>query len=125
MRQLLILALLGLAACGTPQERCIQAATKDLRVVEGLIATTRGNLQRGYAIETRSVLTNEDQVCGQTAEGKDIICEVAVSKDKRVPVAIDLAAEQRKLDSLVARRDELLLQRDRSVSQCVATYPEA
>lgn len=125
MRYLLLAGALFLVACGTPQERCIARAGKDLRVVEGLIETARGNLLRGYAIETRTEMVNTVQVCGQTTEGEDILCEIAVAKERQVPVAIDLEEEQRKLDTLRARRDELILSRDRTIAQCRAQFPES
>ena len=124
MRLVLVSGLVLLAACSTPQERCISGVSKELRVVDQLISTTRGNLARGFAIEEKSVLVNTDQVCGQTAEGDDIICEIAVAEDKRVPVAIDLDAEQSKLNSLVARRAELASLRSKRIEQCIATHPE-
>ena len=48
---LMILPFLALAACATPREQCIGQATRDLRVLNSLIAETQGNLARGYAIE--------------------------------------------------------------------------
>ena len=36
MRRLLLPALLILTACGTPQEQCISAATRDMRVVDAI-----------------------------------------------------------------------------------------
>lgn len=117
-------AMLSLAACATPQEQCISAAGKDLRTVEALIATARGNLSRGFAVETRDRLVNVEQVCGVDAEGKDIMCDMAVSEEERVAVAIDFEAEERKLNSLLARRDELLASRNRAIQACLAQYPE-
>jgi hypothetical protein len=47
------LALLPLvAACAAPREACIASANKDLRVINKLVTETRGNLVRGFAIET-------------------------------------------------------------------------
>lgn len=125
MRRLVVLGFLGLAACASPQELCIQKAGANLRVVENLIRETRGNLARGFAIETRQVLMTEEQVVGQDADGEDIVIDSVVAEDERVPVAIDLVAEQSKLDSLVARRAELVSQQNAAVQQCVALYPDA
>ena len=127
MRHVLMLGLVGLAglaACATPQQSCISAANRQPKIVDGLIATTRANLGRGYAVETRQVLVNSHQVCGKTPEGKDILCEMAVTEDKRVPVAIDLDEETRKLNSLLARRAEMENQRHGRIAQCIAQYPE-
>ena len=52
-----ILALpLTLAACGTPQERCIAKNTSEYRSVARLLAEDEGNLARGYAWEERQVV---------------------------------------------------------------------
>ena len=126
MRPIFLLPLLlGLAACATPREMCISNASKDLKVVDQLVRTTQGNLARGYAIETQQVLVNTEQVCGQDpVTKKDIMCTVAVSDEQQVPVAIDLVAEEAKLNSLLARRAELIAQRDKVIQQCIAMYPE-
>ena len=60
MKRLTFLALAALAACGTPQEQCINRNTRDLRTVDRLIAEAEGNLQRGYAYETITVYEPED-----------------------------------------------------------------
>ncbi len=125
MRPVFILALLGLAACATPQQACIANAGKEIKVIDGLIATTRANLARGYAVDTKQVLVNTEQVCGVTPEGDEIYCDVAVAEKKRVPVAIDLDAEKRKLESLLQRRAEMDRLYQAQVNQCIAQYPES
>lgn len=42
--------LLLLAACGTPQERCLRAATADLRALQAERAERQRNLERGFAL---------------------------------------------------------------------------
>ena len=125
MRPVLILGLLGLAACATPQEACISRAGEELKVIDKLIATTRGNLARGYAIETQQILVNTEQVCGKDTNGDDILCQVAVSDEKKVPVAIDLKAEAQKLESMLARRQDMQNTYQAQVRQCVSQYPDA
>ena len=124
IRPAILSGLLALAACATPQEQCIANASKNLRVVEGLIQTTRGNLARGFALEKRQVLVNQEQVIGVDEDGDDIVIDTAVAEDTLVPVAIDLAGEQAKLDSLLARQGELVRQRNAAVQQCIALHPE-
>ena len=63
MRRAQLLLPLILTACGTPQERCITQQTRDLRGVDGLIADTQRNLDRGYAVEDYTVTTVEWQPC--------------------------------------------------------------
>lgn len=124
MRPLLVLPFLALAACATPQEQCVANANRNLRTIEALIRETQGNLARGYAIETRNVLTNERQVCGHNSKGENIYCDIAVSDQQRVPVAVDLEAEQAKLNSLIARRNQMVQAQPSILADCQARYPE-
>ena len=50
MHRVLPLLLLALAACATPQEACINRATRELRTLDDLIAEQRATLARGYAV---------------------------------------------------------------------------
>ena len=124
MPRIVLFALLALAACATPFEQCVSNATKDIRVLNRLITVTQGNLTRGYAIEERPTLENENQVCGEI-DGEPVYCEVAVAGTKKVPVAIDLVAEAAKLDSLLARRAKMSSYAEKVVAQCGALYPES
>ncbi len=55
--------VLALTACGTPQEQCIRANTKELRQVDALIAETRANLSRGYAYDEQTVTDWDWEPC--------------------------------------------------------------
>lgn len=125
----LVLALVGalaLSAC-SQRDLCLDAASKELRVLSRLIQTTQGNLERGYAIGTREVPEERRRRCTVTQpDGSKItqICTRIVTRTKRFPVAIDLRAEQRKLDSLLVRQ-RLEQRRTASAQQaCLAQYPE-
>lgn len=132
MRHILAPSLcLFLAACGTPQEQCIARETRDLRVVTRLIAETEGNLARGYAFEEYTTYSTEFVRCGFFPDDGDPataprprLCRERVPETERRPVAIDLAAEQRKLDSLLAKRRDLELRAAQVVEACKAAYPE-
>ena len=124
MFRLPILALLVLAACSTPRERCIVGATRDVRVLSGLIATTRGNINRGYAIVTQEFLETEEQVCG-VADGQEVLCDVPVANSRDVPQAIDLNAEQAKLNSLLQKRSELEARSNAVIAECKLLHPES
>lgn len=124
MRRYLALGLLiPLVACGTPQEQCINTATKDLRVVEKLIAETQGNIDRGYAYRTETYFTTFKQSCGEV-EGQTIYCDVPEPQTREVPLAIDLNAERAKLASLIQQRDRLEQQSAAAIQACRVTYPE-
>jgi len=123
MHRLPILALLLLAACATPLERCIASATKELRVLSGLIASTRANINRGYAIVTENYFVTEEQVCG-LVDGEAVYCDIPVAESRDVPVAIDLNAEQAKLDSLLTKRAELKMRADAAIGHCKNQYSD-
>ena len=129
-----LLLLATLAACGTPQDRCISRATRDLRVVDDLIAESQRSLARGYALEERVDYRPEWVECGppvvRTRKNGDRVfyparrCFEQVPHTVREPVAIDLGAERRKLDQLLVKRRQLARQAEAQVAQCRATYPE-
>jgi hypothetical protein len=133
MRAAILPALLILAACGTPQQQCINRETRDLRVVERLIAETQGNLDRGYGFEEVTVYNTEYVDCTPRVivpEGQPVppieprLCLDEVPETVRRPVALDLAEEQRKLASLQQRRQELLGRAEQVIAACKAAYPE-
>ena len=123
MRRYFILALLPLAACATPLERCIASVTKELRVLSGLISVTQANINRGYAVVTENYFVTFEQVCGEV-EGEKVYCDVPVAKSRDVPVAIDLNVEQAKLNSLVAKRAELADRAEAEIENCKIQHPE-
>ncbi len=129
MKRILIPALLILSACGTPQENCISGATRDMRVVDRLIAETEGNLQRGYAIEDVTVSRTIWVRCqprpspGQPSAGPQM-CLDDVDETIQRPQAIDLNAEAAKLASLKAKRAAQAKAAAPSIKACKAQYPE-
>ena len=129
----LILALpLALAACGTPQERCISRNTTEYRTVNSLLAEVEGNLARGYAWDERQVVRSRLAQCQTVTtdrEGKPVITTYGCWRDEleteRFRVPIDPTAEARKRDGLVARRNALSASAERAIEACRAAYPEA
>ena len=124
-----------LAACGTPQQQCINAQTRELRTVERLIGEAEQNLARGYAYETREITRPEWVVCGYTEvpppapgapapQPKPRYCFDEVTESVREEVAIDPLVEQRKLDGLVAKRRDLSARAAPAIAACRAQYPE-
>ena len=126
----------ALVACGTPQEQCIARETRDLRVVDKLIAETEGNLARGYAFEkitiSRTVWVRcEPLVARPPVEGAPVpppaaprLCLDDEEETITRPKAIDLAAEQSKLSGLKAKRKQLDAAANRSIAACQKAYPE-
>lgn len=120
-----LLLVSALSACGTPQEQCINAATRDIRTLDRLIAEEQATLARGYGYETREVVRHEWRRCDDWVPGTPPrMCFEPEWVTVRRPVAIDPAAEQRKLGGLVARRKALAAQAGPAVAACKAQYPE-
>lgn len=130
MNRMIFLPLVLVAACGTPQEQCINSNTRDLRTVDRLITETQGNLDRGYAFETITVYEDYWTSCPvpPVAEGEPPppprMCMDERPVTQQRPKAIDLQAEARKLDSLKAKRRDLARKAEDVIAQCKAQYPE-
>ena len=126
---------LALAACGTPQERCINSVTRDLRVVNRLITETETNLSRGFRLEDVTTYRTVWVDCYPAVivvqpDGSEAIAQAPrmCLDDEAVtiqrPRAIDPAEERRKLDGLKAQRAKLSRQAEPSIAQCRALHPE-
>jgi len=129
MRLALSLASLALvAACVSEQDSCVSNASRDLTIVNQLIAETRANVSRGYALEERTDMTTIEKVCEIVQDGGGILrvpCNEMVPNRSMVPVAIDLVAEQAKLDSLLARQPQMQAQANAAIEQCRLYYPDS
>lgn len=120
---------LSLIACGTPQQQCISAATRDLSTVDGLIGETQANLARGYAYQdvVRTVPKYVDctpPASEDNPDPKPQSCWIDTAETFRQPVAIDLVAEQVKLNQLIDKRAELAIRSQNAVANCQAQYPD-
>lgn len=120
-----------LAACGTPQERCIGRNTGEYRSVSRLLAEVEGNLVRGYAWEERQVVRDRLTQCRtywRDSKGEVVAdyepCWRPQVEVERFRVPIDPAAEQRKRDNLAARKAALGKQAAAAVQACRAAFPE-
>lgn len=126
-RTLILLPLLTLTACATPREQCISDATSQLRVINGLVNETQGNLARGYAIAEQQEVRTLDRTCrGRNEDGSTFRfpCDETETITTTKPVAIDLNAEQAKLNSLLERQRLVKASSDQAVGQCIAVHPE-
>ncbi|MCB2110616.1 MAG: hypothetical protein H6895_00485 [Defluviimonas sp.] len=103
----LLISLAGLAACSGNPPDCAREERKDLATIEALMEESRTNLQRGYTIESTASAASVD-VCLGTL-GTDVGVSFCTNPNGRKrPVALDTAAEERKLAALEARRAALL-----------------
>ncbi|MCF3972284.1 hypothetical protein [Paracoccus salsus] len=128
---LMVLPLL-MAACATPQERCISRHTGEFRTVSRLLAEVEANLARGYAWEERQVVRDrytqcrtverdrQGEVIGVTTRG----CWRDYVDTERFRVPIDPAAESRKRENLAARKAALADRALASVAACKSAFPE-
>jgi hypothetical protein len=118
-----------LGACASPQERCITAATRDMRVVDTLIAQTKATLARGYALEVETVYRTEFKDCTPkptptTPDPSPRLCSVEVPQTITRPMAVDLNAESAKLASLETKRAAQARFAQTAIGQCRAEFPE-
>jgi len=123
MKRICSIALLGLAACGTPQEQCISGATRDIRTVDRLITEVQGNLDRGFGYDYITVFELDYVDCGTEAD-PDRVCAIRVPEQERRPIALDLDAEQIKLNQLRAKRAQQIKSVAPVVAQCKIDNPE-
>ncbi len=136
MRRILLSGLGLLAACGTPQEQCIARQTRDLRILERLIAETQGNLDRGFALEEVDVVQTRWVTCTPPPppplvegaptlpEPQPRLCLDDVVETETRAKAIDLSAEAEKLASMKAKRKTLAKAAEPAIAACRNAYPE-
>ncbi|MCV6598470.1 MAG: hypothetical protein OIF40_15460 [Mangrovicoccus sp.] len=127
LRIFALLALGLLAACASPQQRCVQNINRDLSTVNRLIAETELNLSRGFTYETEIRETGFG-VTGCFGTGRYYGSGVSFcgSRDLRTvntPVPIDPDTERRKLAGLKKKQEELTAIAARAEAACAARYP--
>jgi len=131
-RPALVLCMTVLAACGTPQQQCITANTRDLQVLERLIAETERDIARGYAEEEVRVPVPQWVPCGpkpvSPAPGVSAppqqMCFDTFDQIQTRPKAINLDAERAKLATMQKKRVELARAAQKVVADCKARFPE-
>lgn len=127
MRAALFVVPLLLTACATPREACLEEVNREVRVLDALIAETRGNLARGFAVEEEQEIRTRRTFCtGQNEDGSTFRfrCEETDTVTRTVPVAIDLNAERAKLESLEQRQRQNIANAEAGIAQCIARFPE-
>ncbi len=125
---LILLPLIALAACASPQERCISGVAREINTISGLILQTQRNIDRGFAVETRQETRQVDATClgrTETDEEVRVRCQKTQVRDVRVPVTIDIAGERVKLAQLQERQRRLQAESSAAVAQCRAQFPNS
>lgn len=126
MRATLLIFPILLSACATPREACIAQVTQETRVLDALIVETRGNLERGFAIDEQEDIRTRRTFCtGRNEDGTTFRfrCEETDTVTVKVPVAIDLNAERAKLESLLQRQQQNQANAQAGIAQCQARFP--
>lgn len=122
MRFLPLLALLTLAACASPYERCVREATRDANTLSALIAEAEANLRRGYAVDERVEPRISYEYCFNS-RGIWTLCREQNLIRRDVPVAIDLEAEERKLAGMREKLTQLKAEAGPKIRACRAQFP--
>lgn len=124
---LALLTLIALTACASPREQCINGVTRGLATLDRLIATTQGNITRGFAlVEVQDVRVLRSTCEGTNADGSTFRfpCEETETFTRQEPVSINIAEERLKLAQLQDRRAQQGRASQDRIRQCVATHPE-
>jgi hypothetical protein len=108
--------LVLLSACEPAGSPCASPAGRELRTVDKLIAETRTTLARGYTEERGG--SGFDFCLG--GGGSNVGVSFCNDLGRSRAVAVDRAAEQRKLDALLKRRADLLRQSQFDAQMCQA-----
>ncbi|SLN40540.1 hypothetical protein PSA7680_02022 [Pseudoruegeria aquimaris] len=119
---LLPAAALLLASCSTPRERCLNAATQDLRTVDQLILETEANIERGFGLTTDYRITTGFDWC-RDRWGRMYTCPTQRATPVTRPVAVDVNQEKAKLASLKQQRRRLAKEAEAPVAACNAQFP--
>ena len=128
---LALLALAILSACGTPQERCINAATRELRILDRLTGEVQANIERGYALEEVTLKRDHWVLCrplipatATEAAQQSQLCLREERYTETRPKAINLAEERQALAEMRKKRVELDRAAAKAVASCKLTHPE-
>lgn len=135
MRKLIVFAVLGfgvLTGCGTPQERCINRETREIRHLQDMLDEVEGNLARGYAYEDYDVPMTRWEQCGTevirhgngTVIERPRMCLEDYTVTRTREVAIDPVSERRKRDGLRAKIKSLTPAANAAIRACKEAYPE-
>ena len=123
LKHLALPALALLAACATPQERCINTAANQVRTMQSLISTTQSNIARGYALHRSQKPYEALYICFDKDQ-KPYNCFHTEYRTVETPVTIDVAEERRKLAQLKRRLPSEKRKMDAAITSCRARFPK-
>lgn len=126
-RYFALFGLLVLSACVSARDACEKDATQDLMILRDLIADTEATIDRGYAIQTktRAVLYTDFCLGAGGHTGQFRFCNRIEPVETKEPVAVDLAAERRKLMSLKRKERDAARETEFALRRCALSYPQS
>ena len=123
MKNFMVLgAIAFLAGCLSPQESCINDATRQTRALSDAIVETQGNISRGFAIHSQRIPYTYPGVC-HSSYGS-YTCPQTGYRTQETPVAVSVAEERVKLASLRTQLNTVQRESNAAIAQCRAQYPE-
>ncbi|MFZ1726555.1 MAG: hypothetical protein WBO29_03180 [Albidovulum sp.] len=108
--------LLVLSACTQPAPRCAIPETRELKTIDKLIADSEATLERGYVLRKTERSGVNFCLGGRQSHVGLSFCTDPAGRTEAV--AIDTAAENRKLASLKARRNALVTTINAKTAAC-------
>lgn len=120
MRNLILFAAIPalIAACGTPQDRCVRAAQADLRAIDEQIADVETALEQGFRVLPAQEGVTRLRLCAWPREPV-LFCTESIQRPRSESrEVIDRQAEQARLQQLRRTRAELVVQTADRVAAC-------
>lgn len=111
--------VLLLAACATPEERCVRAAWEDYNRTKSRISVAQRNVDRGYAVHEQTREHSYIDIC-YDSEKKPYKCEQVRYETIETPVAIDVRQERRKIAEYEAQLAKQRVRAKERERQCLA-----
>lgn len=118
---------LGLAACTTPREACVENAEAEYRGLETAIAIAEANIARGFAVDRDQVAYRGATFCAGGTFGNNPYlglsnCNTTRYRTVVTPVPIDIEEEERKLASMRAKLPAARERRDVTIGSCYQRF---
>ena len=122
-KSILITSLLTLTACASERDICQSRAFAEIRPLDSLIATTQGNINRGFGLfESEGTRVVRRTCTGQNEDGTTFRfrCDETETFTETQPVALNIAEERLKLSQLQQRRSALFPRAQAAAQQCMS-----
>ncbi len=116
-------ALLLLAACQSPLERCVAQANRSLWDAEAELREIEATLARGYALETEERTIPFYTTCYDEFAERRVPCFEDVTHRRTVRVLVDLDVLRARRDALQASIRDLRPAAEAAAQTCRMTIP--